>query len=433
LESDDYFPEKLLQITFDDLTTDFAAAFGIAILLLLFVTCLSAAENAIASLSQENKPEESASARDKIIIYLSDHLRLMKASCRILQSFILIAVTALCTYGMNVFGITPHILTCLTAFLCTVLLWVLFYGIIPKSFSGHALGTARAMAPLLKFVIKIGSPFVRMTSIPVERAESDPIKKTQVPLAAGEAPNDRHEEKEMLEDIIHFYNKKANEIMTPRTDMVALCIKSDINEVVNTIVESGYSRIPVYEEDEDDIKGVLYVKDIIPALGKPKHFEWQSLMRKPYFVPETKKIDDLLDELRTHKTHLAIVVDEFGCTSGLVTMEDIVEEIVGDISDEYDEDEDYFIALPDGSYIFEGKTQLNDFFRETGTPPSDFSEHTEEAETLTGLMLAIKGTLPRRSEVIDYKGYRFRILEADERRVLKVKFSLIADHGEDKK
>jgi CBS domain containing-hemolysin-like protein len=203
--------------------------------------------------------------------------------------------------------------------------------------------------------------------------------------------------------------------------------------VINTIVESGYSRIPVYEEDEDDIKGVLYVKDIIPAFHKPEHFEWQSLMRKPYFVPETKKIDDLLDELRAHKTHLAIVVDEFGCTSGLVTMEDIVEEIVGDISDEYDEDEDYFMVLPDGIYIFEGKTQLNDFFRETGTPPSDFGEHTEEAETLTGLMLAIKGTLPRRREVIDYKKYRFRILEADDRRVLKIKFSLISNHGGDEK
>ncbi|MDR0743008.1 MAG: CBS domain-containing protein [Tannerella sp.] len=433
MDSDDYFPVQLLHVTFSDLMTDFAAAFGIAILLLLFVTFLSAAENAITALSQENinKLEESSSARDKIILYLSDHLRLMKASCCMFQSFILIAVTALCAYGMNIFGIAPHT-ACLIAFLCTIILWILFYGIIPKSFSNHKLGTARATALLLKSVINICSPFVRMTSIPVEKSESEHTKKTQVPLA-GEAPNDMHEEKEMLEDIIHFYNKKANEIMTPRTDIVAIYIKSDINEVVNAIVESGYSRIPVYEEDEDDIRGVLYVKDIIPALGKSGDFEWQSLMRKPYFVPETKKIDDLLDELRAHKTHIAIVVDEFGCTSGLVTMEDIVEEIVGDISDEYDEDEHYFMALPDGSYIFEGKTQLNDFFRETGVPPADFSEHTEEAETLTGLMLAIKGTLPHRREIINYKRYRFRILEADERRVLKVKFSMIPYNKEDKK
>jgi gliding motility-associated protein GldE len=434
LESDDYFPEMLLQATFNDLMTDFAVAFGVALLLLSFITFLSAAENAISSLSQEdiNKPEESDSARDKILGYLSGHIRLMKASCRIVQSFILIAVTVLCAYGMSRIGMELPMPVYLITLVCTVTLWILFYGIFPKALSKHKLNTARAMAPLLMSIVKICSPFVRMTSIPVEKDENSHPKKTQIPLA-DEAPNNIYEEKEMLDDIIHFYNKKANEIMTPRTDIVAINIKSDINEVIRIIVETGYSRIPIYKEDEDDIKGVLYVKDIIPALNKPEHSEWQFLMRKPYFVPETKKIDDLLDELRTHKTHIAIVVDEFGCTSGLVTMEDIVEEIVGDISDEYDEDEHSFMSLPDGSYIFEGKTQLNDFFRETGVSPSDFSEHTEEAETLTGLMLAIKGTLPCRREVIDYKKYRFRILEADGRRVLKVKFSMISPNEEDKK
>jgi gliding motility-associated protein GldE len=431
LESDDYFPELLLQAAFYDLITDFATAFGLALFLLLFITFLSAAENAIASLSQEDmsKLEESASARDKIIGYLSGHLRQMRASCRIVRSFILIAVTALCAYGMNIFGIEAPVPAYLLTFICALVLWTLFCGIFPKSLSNHKLSTARTMAPLLRSVIKICSPFVRMTSMPVEKADSDHAKKTQIPLA-DEAPNNMYEEKEMLEDIIHFYNKKANEIMTPRTDIVAINIKSDLNEVIHMLIESGYSRIPVYEKDEDDIKGVLYVKDLIPAFNKPDKFEWQPLMRKPYFVPETKKIDDLLDELRTHKTHIAIVVDEFGCTSGLVTMEDIVEEIVGDISDEYDEDEHSFMSLPDGSYIFEGKTQLNDFFRETGVSPSDFGEHTGEAETLTGLLLAIKGILPGRREVIDYKNYRFRILEADERRVLKIKFSIISQNEE---
>jgi gliding motility-associated protein GldE len=424
----------LLQAIFNDFTADFAAAFGIALLLLLFTTLLSAAENAFSSLSQEDtsRVEESASARDKIVGYLSGHLRLLKASCQAVQSFILVAVTVLCAYAANCTGMEPLISIYPVTLVCTTVLWFLFRGIFPKSFSKHRLSTARATAPLLNSIVKICSPFVRMTSVPVERAESDHPKKTQIPLA-DEAPNNIAEEKEMLEDIIHFYNKKANEIMTPRTDIVAINIKSDLNEVIRIIVETGYSRIPIYEEDEDDIKGVLYVKDIIPALGKPGNSEWQSLMRKPYFVPEAKKIDDLLDELRLHKTHIAIVVDEFGCTSGLVTMEDIVEEIVGDISDEYDEDEHSFMSLPDGSYLFEGKTQLNDFFRETGVSPSDFSEHTEEAETLTGLMLAIKGTLPCRREVIDYKKYRFCILEADERRVLKVKFSMISTDGENKK
>ena len=300
--------------------------------------------------------------------------------------------------------------------------FAIFYGIVPK------FSLARMMAPILKIIKKAGTPFMQLVFKAKEITENDTHRKKQVPLA-NEAPNDKHEEKEMLEEIIHFYNKKSNEIMTPRTDIEAIDIKSSIHDVINMIVESGYSRIPVYDDNEDNIKGVLFAKDIIPLLNSPADVEWQSLIRKPFFVPETKKIYGLLEELRLNKTHMAIVVDEFGCTSGLVTMEDIIEEIIGDISDEYDEDEHSFVALPDGSYIFEGKTQLNDFFRETGITPSDFSEHTEEAETLTGLMLAIKGTLPCRREIIEYKNYRFRILEANERRVLKIKLSLIPQNN----
>jgi len=425
LESDDYFPALLLQLTYNDQITDFAAAFSIVFILLCFATILSAAERAISYLSQEDigKVEDSHSDRDKTILYLSDHLRLMKASCSMIYSVIIITVTALCIYGVGLLNITTYPLTLLIATTGSLVLWILFYGIAPKLTSGHKLSMARFMAPVMKTIMKIGAPFLHMISIPVENFENEIYRKKQVPLA-NEAPNDMYEEKEMLEEIIHFYNKKANEIMTPRTDIEAIDIKCNIKEVINTIVSSGYSRIPVYEDNEDNIKGILFAKDILPSLNNPGAFEWQSLIRQPFFVPETKKIYDLLDELRSSKTHMAIIVDEFGCTSGLVTMEDIIEEIIGDISDEYDEDENSFVSLPDGSYIFEGKTQLNDFFRETGIPSSDFGEHTEEAETLTGLLLALKGTLPRRREEIDFKNYRFRILEADERRVLKVKVSI---------
>ncbi len=433
MESDDYFPGLLLQLADNGIITDFAAAFGIIFILLCFATILSAAENAISYLPQEDmsKVEESRSARDKSIIYLSDHLRMMKASCSIIYAVIIIAVTALCIYGISILNIVAFPFTFLIASLSTLLLWSVFYGVAPKLISNYKLSTARIMAPLLRVIIKIGTPFLRITSIPVENFEEETPRKKQVPLA-NEAPNDMYEEKEMLEEIIHFYNKKANEIMTPRTDIEAIDIKSHLKEAINIIATSGYSRIPVYEGNEDNIKGVLFAKDIIHSINNPEDFKWQSLIRKPFFVPESKKIYDLLDELRSSKTHIAIVVDEFGCTSGLVTMEDIIEEIIGDISDEYDEDEDSFVSLPDGSYIFEGKTQLNDFFRETGISPSDFSEHTEEAETLTGLLLALKGTLPHRREVIDYKNYRFRILEADGRRVLKVKVSIIPQKEEKK-
>ena len=431
MESDDYFPGLLLQLTYNDFLADFAAAFVAAFSLLFFAAIISAAENAISRLSQEEigKVEESNSARDKIIIYLSDHPLLLKASCNLVYSVIIIAVTTLCIYGISYLKSTIFPLTLLISFVVTLVLWAIFYGLAPRLLSNHKLSTARLMAPALKAITKVGAPFLRVAAIQTENIENESYRKKQVPLA-NEAPNDMYEEKEMLEEIIHFYNKKANEIMTPRTDIEAIDIKCDIRDVISVIVKSGYSRIPVYEDNEDNIKGVLFAKDIIPLLNNTGEIKWQSIIRKPFFVPETKKIYDLLDELRSGKMHIAIVVDEFGCTSGLVTMEDIIEEIVGDISDEYDEDENSFMSLPDGSYIFEGKTQLNDFFRETGIPPSDFNDHTEEAETLTGLLLAIKGTLPRRREIIDYKNYRFIILEADERRVLKVKFSIIPKKNE---
>jgi CBS domain containing-hemolysin-like protein len=245
---------------------------------------------------------------------------------------------------------------------------------------------------------------------------------------AGESAiisKDPVDEKEMLEEIIHFYNKKAEEIMVPRLDMEAVDIRCNFREVLDVINRTGFSRIPVYEGTEDHIKGILYGKDLLRSIGTPPDtFHWQSLIRPVYFVPETKKIDNLLDEFRTNKVHIAIVVDEFGCTSGLVTMEDIIEEIVGEISDEYDDDEKLFFLLPDGSYIFEAKIQLNDFFRETDIDATEFGKLTEEVETLAGLLLKIKGTLPCRREIIQFKNYRFQILEANERRVLKIKFNV---------
>jgi gliding motility-associated protein GldE len=430
LESDDYFPAHLLQITYDERLIAFAVAFVIILVLLGMTTLLSAAESAVASLSQDESEEieESNSRIDKLISFFTDYLRLTRASCRVFQSVLLTAITATGIYAASMLCLpTPYILVYIIVFVIITSIWLFFYGVLPKQIFRDKLKTARITAPLLKMAVSLCKPFVLLTNFPVENFDDEPSKKSQT-LLVNEAPNGIYEEKEMLEEIIHFYDKKASEIMTPRTDIEAIDIKSNMDDVIKIIVDSGYSRIPVYDENEDDIKGILYVKDMIPALKnteKRENIKWQSLIRKPYFVPESKKIERLLGELRSNRTHLAIVVDEFGCTAGLVTMEDIIEEIIGDISDEYDQEDHSFMTLPDGSYIFEGKTQLNDFFRDTGVSPSDFSEHTEEAETLTGLMLAIKGTLPHRRDVVDYKNYRFRILEADERRVLKVKFSII--------
>ena len=230
------------------------------------------------------------------------------------------------------------------------------------------------------------------------------------------------EEKELLEGIVKFGNLNAAEIMTARVDVIDIDITSDYNKVLAVIIESGYSRIPIFENTPDNVKGVLYVKDLLSHLNQDKDFKWQKLIRTPYFIPETKKIDDLLEEFQQNKIHMAIVVDEYGGTSGVVTLEDILEEIVGEITDELDDDESFYTLQPDGSIIFEGKTLLNDFYKVIETEETVFEKVKGEAETLAGLLLEIKGVIPDKNERIKYKKYIFTIESVDSRRIRKVKF-----------
>lgn len=225
----------------------------------------------------------------------------------------------------------------------------------------------------------------------------------------------------MLQGIIRFGDETAKEVMTSRQDVVDLDIRSTYDEVLRSIIDNNYSRIPVYQDNTDNIRGVLYIKDLLPHLSKPANFRWQSLIRPPYFVPETKKIDDLLREFQENKVHMAIVVDEFGGTSGIVTMEDILEEIVGEINDEYDDEEKYFTKLNYNTYIFEGKTLMLDFCKTLGTDDEEFAEVEGDADTLAGLLLELKGDFPSTHEKIDYKNYTFEILKIEERRISKVK------------
>ena len=209
--------------------------------------------------------------------------------------------------------------------------------------------------------------------------------------------------------------------MTSRQDIVDVDIRSSFSEVIKSIVENNYSRIPVYQDNTDNIRGVLYIKDLLPHLGKSDSFRWQSLIRPPYFVPETKKIDDLLRDFQENKVHIAIVVDEFGGTSGLVTLEDILEEIVGEINDEYDDDEVTYTKLSYNTFVFEGKTLLSDFCRILNIDDDTFDEVEGDADTLAGLLLEIKGEFPSKQERIVFKNFVFEIIALDERRISKVK------------
>ena len=236
--------------------------------------------------------------------------------------------------------------------------------------------------------------------------------------------NDIKDEQSMLKGIIRFGDETAKEVMTSRQNIVDLDIQCSYPDVLKCIVDNNYSRIPVYQDNTDNIRGILYIKDLLPHLSKGPNFRWQSLIRPPYFVPETKKIDDLLREFQENKVHIAIVVDEFGGTSGIVTLEDILEEIVGEINDEYDEEEKFYSKLNYNTYIFEGKTLLTDFCRILNIDDEEFEEVEGDADTLAGLLLEIKGDFPSMHEKIDYKNYTFEVMNVEERRISKIKVTV---------
>ncbi|MDP5044335.1 MAG: gliding motility-associated protein GldE, partial [Leeuwenhoekiella sp.] len=232
------------------------------------------------------------------------------------------------------------------------------------------------------------------------------------------------EEQKILKGIVSFGNTDTKQVMKPRMDVFALNEESSYSTIIPLIIENGYSRIPVYADNVDNISGILYVKDLLPHIDK-EEFEWTSLLRDPYFVPENKKLDDLLNEFKEKRIHLAIVVDEYGGTSGLISMEDIIEEIVGDISDEFDDEDIIFSKLDDNNYIFEGKTSLKDFYKVLRMDdPSSFEENKGEAETLAGFLLEISKGFPRKNEILNFEHYAFTIEAIDQKRIKQIKLTI---------
>ncbi len=232
---------------------------------------------------------------------------------------------------------------------------------------------------------------------------------------------DLTEDKDILEGIVKFGSKSVSEIMHSRMDMSVIDFKSNFNEVLEIIRNAGYSRIPVYTGTLDQINGILYLKDLLPHISKGVSFKWQQLIRPPFFIPETKKIDDLLEEFQKSKVHLAIVVDEFGGTSGLVTLEDILEEIVGDIADEFDVEEKFYTQLGPNEYLFDGKTLLNDFYKVIDCEDEIFDEFKGDADTLAGLILELTGEFPELHEKVQCKNFTFHVEAIDMRRIKEIK------------
>jgi len=232
------------------------------------------------------------------------------------------------------------------------------------------------------------------------------------------------EEQKILKGIVSFGNTETKQVMRPRMDIFAINIAQEFENIIPGIIENGYSRIPVYKENIDQVVGILYVKDLLPYLDQ-KDFDWTLLLRDPYFIPENKKLDDLLNEFKTKKIHLAIVVDEYGGTSGLISLEDIIEEIVGDISDEFDDEDLIFSKLDDRNFVFEGKTPLKDFYKIIRLEdPTAFEENKGESETLAGFLLEISGGFPKKNEIITFLNYMFTIEVIDDKRIKQIKLSI---------
>lgn len=422
-------------------------SFG-AILSLVFAVMLlgasgfvSASEVAFFSLTPQDLQsiKDNEDPRDQKIFNLLNRSEFLLATILIANNLINVSVIVLCNYAISDmfnFGASPVLSYLLQTVVLTFLL-LLFGEIMPKIYaSNNSLRFSRRSAGILnnlnKFFYPLSSVLVRSTGVVNKRLtrKRNNISMDELSEALEVTDVEENGEKEMLEEIIKFGDKTVEDVMTSRVDMTDIDILTSFKELVKTIVESGYSRIPVYETTQDNIKGVIYIKDLLPHINKQDHFRWQSLIRPAYFVPETKRIDDLLEEFRANKTHMAVVVDEFGGTSGIVTMEDILEEIVGEISDEYDDEDRQYNQLDDHNFIFEGKTQLNDFYKITGTDDDDFSPYTDEADTLAGVLLEIKGGFPSVKEKIEFGKYTFLILEVNKRRIIKVKVTINPENTE---
>lgn len=232
------------------------------------------------------------------------------------------------------------------------------------------------------------------------------------------------EEKKILKGIVRFGSIEVKQIMKPRLNVVAFEIETNFKDLLYRIIEAGFSRVPIYRETFDNVEGILFIKDLLPYINEKEDFEWQKLIRPPFFVPENKKIDDLLREFQNKKIHIAIVVDEYGGSSGLVTLEDIIEEIVGEINDEFDDDDIQYSKLDDHNYVFDGKTLLNDMYRILNIDGADFDKARGEADTLAGFIIETQGKIPAKNDVIAFENYTFKIEAADKRKIKTVKVSI---------
>ena len=433
-------PEPLFSL-FTSFDTMIAIDAIVLILLLISSALISGSEIAFFSLNQTNINELSNNGKEKnIVVSLLKKPRKLLATILITNNFINILIVLLFTsfaetlfgsfhVSLNLYFFSVPVRFLLEIILITFLI-LLFGEVLPKVYaSRNALRFAKTMSKFIHFVSILLTPF-SMPLIAVtewiekrfgNKASTFSVETLSQALELTSQSATSKDEQKILQGIVNFGNTETVQIMKPRIDIFALSDAEPFEDVLHKILTNGYSRNPVYKENIDHIIGVLYAKDLLAHLNK-KSFNWQKLLREPFFVPENKKLDDLLGDFRAKKNHLAIVVDEYGGTSGLVTLEDVIEEIVGDINDEFDDDDLAYSKIDDKNYIFEGKTSIKDFCRILDDEDETiFEEEKGESETLAGFILEISGKFPKKGEKITFKNYTFTIEAVDKKRIIQVK------------
>ena len=432
-----FFTEGLYDINFQSPSVGIVLAAVLTVVLLLLSGFASGSEIAFFSLSPTDiaSLDTEKSSKDKNIKMLRNDSERTLATILITNNFVNVLIIMLCNQifdSLFKFGARAFWFEFVSKTVLLTFLLLLFGEIMPKIYSRQdSLKFCRMSVNGILFLRKFFWPLEWMLIVSGILAEKV-VQKKRRQLSVDDLEqaleltdkDDIKDEQSMLKGIIRFGDETAKEVMTSRQDIFDIDIKNSYDDVLKCIVDNNYSRIPVYQDSTDNIRGILYIKDLLPHLQKLSNFRWQSLIRPPHFVPETKKIDDLLREFQENKVHIAIVVDEFGGTSGLVTLEDILEEIVGEINDEYDDDEKVYSKLNDNTYVFEGKVLLIDFCKILDISDEEFSEVEGDADSLAGLLLEIKGDFLNIHEKIDYKNYTFEILSIEERRISRVKVTL---------
>ena len=415
---------------------------GVVMVLLLTLSALvSGSEVAFFSLTPQDLQQmrEKGDSRDKTILGLLSNVDTLLATILVTNNLVNIGIVIISSNIMDALFEFHRFEFLFKTVLVTFLL-LLFGEILPKVLSQSNPKQFGRMVvypiklfkwlcwPMTYILVRTGGRISRLATRNAEISMEELAD--AVDLARGSAQSE--EEHQMLEGIVNFVNTEVEEIMRPRIDITALDIKSTFEQVKAVIIESGYSRIPVYDEDLDNIKGALYVKDLLPHIACGDEFGWQQLLRKIYFVPKHKKIDDLLRDFQENKIHVAIVVDEYGATQGLVSLEDILEEVVGEISDESDEDESFYERLNANTYIFDGKSHIVDFERVVGVEEDIFADVQGRAETLAGLMLELRRDLLKKGDTVEAHNVRFTVQKMDGRRVDKIKV-VVGQQGDEER